>query len=87
MQPQDTMNLQLNSGDKFDYAPWEGVCNLIEVAGEFWMLREGYDSNGTHCWKTQDGAGAKLKMGEMVHILWDNSHSKILASMTRNGDI
>ena len=51
------------------------------------MLREGYDSNGTHCWKTQDGAGAKLKMGEMVHILWDNSHSKILASMTRNGDI
>ena len=42
----------LQSGTKFDYAPWGGTCNLLEVAGEYWMIREGADTNGIRCWKT-----------------------------------
>jgi hypothetical protein len=42
----------LAGGQKFNYGPWGGSCNLMEVGGEFWMVREGADTHGTRVWKT-----------------------------------
>ena len=85
---------QLKVGDKFKaHLPsnpqWDGgIWLVMEVAGEFWILREGYDTNSAYCYKTQNGNGAKLNKGEMVDIaMASNAAAKFLATSIHNGDI
>jgi hypothetical protein len=63
---------------------------VMEVAGEYWFVLEGKDTNGWYCWKTQNGNGAKLNKGEMVDIRNagnDAGAKYYIASSTHNGDI
>ena len=61
---------------------------VMEVAGEFWIVKEGADTNSCCCFKTQNGNGAKLNKGEMVDIaIANNAELKYLATKTDNGDI
>ena len=60
----------------------------MEVAGEFWIVKEGADTNSCCCFKTQNGNGAKLNKGEMVDIaIASTAELKYLATKTDNGDI
>lgn len=64
---------EIKEGDKFDYAPWGGICVASWNSGELWVKRDdGRSTDGTCIWKTQSGGAEALLRGEEVMILWDN---------------
>jgi hypothetical protein len=50
----------IKSGDRFNCKEWGGLCNVMAVGNDFWMVREGCETSGEKCWKTRNGEGIQL---------------------------
>jgi len=69
--------LMLKSGDRFYCQEWGGVCNVMVVGDDFWMVREGCETSGEKCWKTKNGEGVQLASALKSHVsvFWENKAS------------